>query len=200
VKEIRKVLEDIRSSAGMRTKLYYISPIFCAAAYDMYNWLGIRRLRNIKLPGFNMRNKKYSDQLEAVGLEKFIVLGGRFAGMQYDDFGHGSPLIPKVFGTYEAELHSWILESFDRRHDCFINVGCAEGYYAVGFARAIPEIAIYAFDTDGATDSMVLRLATLNKIQSRVKKGRHCSPQEINEIIDLHQTPIDFCRHRRGRG
>lgn len=59
---------------------------------------------------------------------------GPFAGMKYINKAHGSSLTPKIIGTYERELHPFIYEIADKQYDCIVDVGSAEGYYAVGLA------------------------------------------------------------------
>jgi len=56
--------------------------------------------------------------------------------------------IPKLLGCYEAELHpvfaKWQAVPFRQ----VVNVGAAEGYYAVGCARLWPEAQVIAFETN----------------------------------------------------
>ena len=40
-------------------------------------------------------------------------------------------LIPRLLGTYECELHPHLAALSAEGLDCVIDVGCAEGYYAV---------------------------------------------------------------------
>jgi hypothetical protein len=41
---------------------------------------------------------------------------------------------PKFLGTYERELHRVIERAIWRRPKYVLNIGCAEGFYAVGLA------------------------------------------------------------------
>lgn len=52
----------------------------------------------------------------------------------------------KLFGTYEHELHPVIEKAISRKPDLVINHGCAEGYYAIGFALRLPHAKIFAVD------------------------------------------------------
>jgi protein-L-isoaspartate O-methyltransferase len=54
----------------------------------------------------------------------------------------------KLLGAYEHSLHDVLLKPVSRQPDPIINVGCAEGYYAVGLARLLPDATVYAFDID----------------------------------------------------
>lgn len=96
------------------------------------------------------------------------VLAGPFAGMTYVEGATEGALTPRLLGTYESELHPH-LEVFARQGaDCVIDVGCAEGYYAVGLARMFPEATVYAFDRDPWALEMCPKMARLNGVEDRV--------------------------------
>ena len=66
------------------------------------------------------------------------ITGGPFKGMDYVTAATEGPLIPRLLGTYESELHPYLAKLAGGGIDyCVIDVGCAEGYYAVGPARLI---------------------------------------------------------------
>src|SRR5262245_55551368 len=58
------------------------------------------------------------------------VLQGPFAGMEYVTSATEGALMPRLLGTYESELHPYILQFAERGLDRIIVIGCAEGYYA----------------------------------------------------------------------
>src|SRR4051812_19305855 len=62
------------------------------------------------------------------------VLQGPFAGMQYVTESYGSQLVPKLLGSYENELHDLVEQIVAQRPKIVIDIGAAEGYYAVGLA------------------------------------------------------------------
>lgn len=201
--ELAKVVEDFQTAPSVRRKLYYISPVLTAVAFDLYERLGMRHLRVLSRMLVNKkpidRTEEYASKtkqrIEALGLEKLdklTVLDGPFKGMIYGDFAHSSPIMPKILGVYESELHSWINEAIATNYDCVINVGCAEGYYAVGFAHAKPGIEVYAFDTAEITDEMVPRLAALNGLQEAVHKEGLCTPTKLEAITSQRTRPLLF--------
>ena len=65
---------------------------------------------------------------------KWKVAAGPFAGMRYITRSCGSKLAPKVIGCYERELHPAIENAIRGDYQRIIDIGCAEGYYAVGLA------------------------------------------------------------------
>ncbi len=104
-----------------------------------------------------------------------IVLGGPFRGMRYPHAQSvGSALVPKVLGSYERELHRAIEELARQQFTCVVDVGCAEGYYAVGFALRLPRASVFAFDTDPAARRLCLEMARVNGVAERVTVGALC--------------------------
>ena len=107
---------------------------------------------------------------------------GPFAGMRYVAAASGSQVLPKVLGSYEEPIQPWIEEIISgRKYDLIIDVGCAEGYYAVGFARRMPNVRIHAFDIDPRARERTGELAELNRVSDRVLVGAECT-------FDIFQT------------
>src|ERR1700722_2566319 len=73
------------------------------------------------------------------------VRTGPFAGMRYGSVSVGSAYIPKLLGIYERELSSFIEAACLKRPDLIVDVGAAEGYYAVGLAVRNPTAKVIAF-------------------------------------------------------
>lgn len=97
------------------------------------------------------------------------VTTGPFEGMVYLGTALGSVLVPKLVGCYEHDLHGTIEEIIQTSYDTVINVGCAEGYYAVGLALRLPAAKIVAVDLDDRACELCQRLAHLNGVGTRVE-------------------------------
>ena len=69
-------------------------------------------------------------------------------------------------GTSEIELEDIIKAALETGYDRLVNLGCSEGYYAVGIALKAREIEVYAFDVDPLARRQVHRLAKLNHTAS----------------------------------
>ena len=103
--------------------------------------------------------------------EGAVIRGGPFAGMKYLDLATEGALIPRLLGVYESELHPY-LEALAREGiEDVVDVGCAEGYYAVGLARLMPQALVHAFDTDPAARQACAELAAINGVTARVRIG-----------------------------
>ncbi|MCE9519631.1 MAG: hypothetical protein K8R87_08785, partial [Verrucomicrobia bacterium] len=65
----------------------------------------------------------------------YRVLAGPFAGLRYPKFeAVGSSLIGKLVGIYEIELGALMEKILVAPYETVVDLGCAEGYYAVGLA------------------------------------------------------------------
>ncbi|HET8712397.1 MAG TPA: hypothetical protein VFM23_01805 [Gemmatimonadales bacterium] len=102
-----------------------------------------------------------------------VVRDGPFAGMRFVYLGTSSGELPMVVGCFEAELHEHLeaLLALDPR--VVVNIGCAEGYYAVGLARRLPRATIVAIDTDPAALRLCAAVASLNGVSDRVRLEAH---------------------------
>lgn len=99
------------------------------------------------------------------------VLAGPFQGMVLPD-GVVTPfLLSRYIGSYEHELHQAIQDSVARGYDAIINIGCAEGYYTVGLARALPGAQVFAYDILPDARVKCAALATANGVNGRVSVG-----------------------------
>jgi glycosyltransferase involved in cell wall biosynthesis/GT2 family glycosyltransferase len=115
--------------------------------------------------------------LEAAGHR---VVSGPFQGMQYIRHSHGTVLVPKVLGIYERELHPFLERIIRADYECVLNIGSAEGYYAVGLARAMPGVLVYAYDTNPEARLSLEELARLNGVSGRIAVRAHCDHAELN--------------------
>jgi hypothetical protein len=139
-------------------------------------------------------------QWELAKLYGGSILDGPFAGMAFVDHGtHGSH-VPKQIGCYEHELHPYIEAVVAEGYDEVINVGCAEGYYAVGLALRMPRASIHAFDTDEKARALCLRIAAGNGIADRVRVGGLFAPDHFGRftgrkaffLIDIEGGEVDL--------
>lgn len=132
--------------------------------------------------------------LEVPDLKKLTVLNGPFKGMKYPEFiSLGSTLIPKLLGSYEAELHNVINEIIEFGYEEIWDVGCAEGYYAVGLAMRSPESKIIAFDIDVNSRNACLKMIELNNVKSQVSIQSKCDAKKINDFEFKRGLIISDC-------
>jgi hypothetical protein len=98
------------------------------------------------------------------------VLEGPFQGLEYPDWrGHGSAVFAKLLGTYEAELYPFVESVLASSPKTVIDIGCAEGFYAVGSARALPHAEVIAADLSVAARQLCSRMAKINGVAERIQ-------------------------------
>lgn len=116
---------------------------------------------------------------------KGCVLQGPFCGMRYVSGSVGSVLPPKLLGTYERELHPVLHRILESRPERVVDVGAAEGYYAVGFARALPGSRVIAFESEQRGRALLRAMADLNGVSERLLIEGHCTVQTLSEALEL---------------
>lgn len=112
------------------------------------------------------------------------ILQGPFGGMAYVGAATEGALLPRLIGTYEQELHPAIESFVADPPDCVIDVGCAEGYYAVGLARRMPSAEVHARDTDPKALIACQDLAQRNEVADRVRVGGLFKPEDFQAFAD----------------
>jgi hypothetical protein len=123
------------------------------------------------------------------------VQGGPFTGLRYPDEPASAPgdLVAKLLGTYERELHAalsgWVAGGYTH----LIDVGCAEGYYAVGLARRVRQASVYAYDIDPYARSRCTALARLNGVEQRVHVRGACEPSSLGEFPEHGVALLSDC-------
>jgi hypothetical protein len=91
------------------------------------------------------------------------VSGGPFTGLVYPDQTALS-LAPKLLGIYERELHGAIEAAILAAPPVVVNVGAADGYYAVGLARRLPDVTVIAYEADAGQRELCRRVAAANGV------------------------------------
>lgn len=137
--------------------------------------------------------------LKLVKSEKYIfaklgfpttVFTGPFKGMRYLPVNCGSALLPKIAGTYEMELHPVIEQLKAKDVDVVLDVGSAEGYYAIGLTRFLKPRATHCFDVDPAAHPTMQRLAKLNAVDGTIVTHRLCEPKSFEELLAPARKPL----------
>ena len=111
------------------------------------------------------------------------VAGGPFSGMRldYEAFPvHGSP---KYLGTYERELHSAIERMVELGPRFVLNIGCAEGFYAVGLAIRLDGACVFAADADPKALRATMKNAELNGVLDRVSSVGIVRPGQLSRYL-----------------
>ena len=97
------------------------------------------------------------------------VIYGPFSGMKYMVNINDRYILPKLIGSYESYLHNEIYKLLQRDYDVIINIGAADGYYAVGFSNKITNAIVYAYELNPKLREMCFQLVKLNNLSDKVK-------------------------------
>ena len=108
-----------------------------------------------------------------------VVYSGPFRGMKYLSQAFCSALLPKVLGTYELELHPVIEAACELNVDRIIDIGAAEGYYAVGFATRCPGRQVIAFELDVQARNLAEELIRMNGVSGTVTLMGKCEAHDL---------------------
>lgn len=122
-----------------------------------------------------------------------IVRNGPFTGMKYIKQSFGSALLPKLIGCYEKELHDIFYQHvLNGKYQHVLNIGCGEGYYAVGLALKIPEITVFAFDKEPVARELCKNLAVANHVLKRIRIMGECTRLELKKWA-VQNKPFIIC-------
>jgi hypothetical protein len=121
----------------------------------------------------------------------FIVQGGPFAGMKFHRSDVANAYLPLLIGSYEAETHGFIETALERAPKIIADVGCDQGYVAVGLALRAPAAKVFAFDIRSEARDDCRSLAGINQVEQRVTVEGECTPETLNAICG--DRSLVFC-------
>jgi hypothetical protein len=111
------------------------------------------------------------------------VLSGPFEGLSYlDEVGLWGPILPKWIGSYEDELHPFLEKLMQSPPSVIVDVGAAEGYYAVLLAARLPGTVVHAYEIDPFARRAQARFARLNHV-SNLRINSLCTFEELEKLL-----------------
>ncbi|MEX2407736.1 MAG: hypothetical protein WD489_01385, partial [Rhodovibrionaceae bacterium] len=121
------------------------------------------------------------------------VQGGPFKGMEFLGSVTEGCTAPKLLGCYESELQPHIKGAIRRGYDRVVNIGSAEGYYAVGMALRLPEAEVRAYDIDEKAQAACRKLAERNGVSARVKIGGEFRGEDFDALAEEGGRNLVLC-------
>ena len=111
------------------------------------------------------------------------VRNGPFTGLRYVGESPSPQIGPFLLGLTEMEIWPFIHRLLAGEFDAFINVGAAEGYYAVGMARfsRIPRVISYEGDRLGRV--LTRFMARKNGVAARLDVRGACDPELLDDTL-----------------
>ncbi len=139
-----------------------------------------------------LNNLTIQEQTQEITQNK-MVMSGPFKNLLYPELNSlGSRLLPKLIGSYEYELREIVENIINHDYDTLIDIGCAEGYYACGFAKVKPNLDVFAYDTNLEARELCKKMATINNIDNKVKIEKNFTMNSL-EKIPVKKNGFVFC-------
>jgi hypothetical protein len=111
-----------------------------------------------------------------------LVMQGPMQGLDFLSQSAEGCHIAKLLGSYEQPLQPYIEKAVKTPYETILNIGCAEGYYAVGMARRMSNTRIHAYDLNQEAQDVCKQLSVKNQVNDRI------------EVLSLFK-PDDFHAH-----
>ncbi len=124
---------------------------------------------------------------------KMQVYDGPFKDLKYIDHSLASVYIPKLLGIYENELHSYIEKACDIDFDSVIDIGAAEGYYAVGMALRLKKAIVTAFEIEEEGQKAIAELAGLNGLLGSMNILGRCELMDLKTSLRESGRTLIIC-------
>ena len=121
------------------------------------------------------------------------VLEGPYAGMSYLPHSYFNLYYPKLLGTYEKEIHPALEWICGQKPEVLIDVGAAEGYYAVGLARRLPETKVIAFEAVESEQQRLRELCAMNGVSHQVDIRGKCDVESLSSAMAMSESPVVVC-------
>lgn len=120
---------------------------------------------------FDESKTKALGALATAGGSGIVTAAGILQGMKWPRAVIvGSEFTPKVLGTYELEIQDDFRRIIaEKGATSFIDIGAAEGYYAVGAALLRPSLKVLAYELKAEAHDGIRELAALNGVAPQVE-------------------------------
>jgi len=127
------------------------------------------RSEEVGSKGFMIGNiLKYRERVieEQLLEQEAIVKRGPFEGLKLATSGawNDGDILTKIIGSYERELHPYILKIAETKPSALLNIGASDGFYALGMKRLLPDTRVYAYDIDEDSRDVLEACANANDV------------------------------------
>ncbi len=120
-----------------------------------------------------------------------IVMDGPLKGLKYSGAAIGSALAPKLLGCYEKELQDICEEIVRLQPHHVIDIGAAEGYYAVGLALRCPRAKVTAFELTEDGRRLLGEMARHNGVHLDIRGA--CEPEGLRAVLAQVGKTVVIC-------
>jgi hypothetical protein len=128
------------------------------------------------------------------------ILSGPFSGTAYLNTADFGPIAPRWLGSYECEIQDLVGQICESRYETIVNIGSAEGYYAIGFAVRRAASCIFAYDIDPFARRALATMARMNGIADLISVREVCRWDELNRfqngknllLVDIEGAEVEL--------
>ena len=121
------------------------------------------------------------------------VLHGPFQGLQYPmECALTRYSTITLLGSYEMELHPWLYDVTPGKYERILDIGAAEGYYAVGLALRT-KTPVDAYETEARSRQFCREMASLNGVSKLVSIHSWCGPGTLLKLTDRRCLIFSDC-------
>jgi hypothetical protein len=151
-----------------------------ATLFRLTRFLEKEKYRNENAPPPPVLN--FAEALKIISPD-LTVRHGIFRGLKYPaEQSVGSVLIAKLLGSYEQELQPLLQRLAAQNYSEIVDIGCAEGYYAIGLGRLFPASKIFAYDTNPEGVRLCRLMAQANGVEPRLVTGSFCDAAVLQNL------------------
>jgi hypothetical protein len=154
--------------------------------------LTLESLQYLRYPRIR-RERRMQRQILAKLAEPQRVAQGPFAGMGYLPLGSSRVGLPMLLGTYELEIYPAIEELCRSGCDLIVDIGAAEGYYAVGMAIRNPGVPLTCFEMDPSVRFYLRRFARFNGMSERLRIEGECTTAGLDAALAGAERAAVIC-------
>jgi len=120
-----------------------------------------------------------------------VVMDGPLKGLDFLPQSAEGCHIAKLLGCYEQPLLPFVEAAIQANYQLILNIGCAEGYYAVGMAKRMPDTRLMAYDLNPKAQQICAELAVKNNVADRLTVGALFKPEDFAKY--LNKNVLVFC-------
>ena len=121
------------------------------------------------------------------------VQGGPLRGLRYPSKSGSDSLLPRLVGCYEAEIHDSIEIALKRQPSVLVDIGCEDGYFAVGLVLRQHSAIMYAYDIDPFAQNSCREMADLNGVADRVIIDGECTHEKLQALLGSRSLVVCDC-------
>ncbi len=169
----------------------------------LINWLTEIAYKIISLKNYVEYKKTDAFTNARNHVKQEVVAHGPFKGLNYEGIAtFCSTIYPKLVGTYESELHETIEDIINKKYQRLIDIGSAEGYYAVGIPYAMKDVnvEIIAIEISQIAVKNLKKLIVNNRINNKfeitdkLNTAKYIDNKKTLVIIDCEGAELEYLK------